>query len=155
MIIPEDNIVRDDEAFIENEVDPVDDVGMAPPQNNTTEEVIVAGVDDAPAVYSRPRRLNAGAGVERLQMDFQGKGYQAKREYNFTTNSTNEGQGEVGSDVESYMKLACDVIFTQMTAKKGFKQFGAKAVAAMIKEFTQLNEGAVPGKSCGCAHRSE
>ena len=33
-----------------------------------------------------------------------------------------------------------------MTAKKGFKRFGAKAFAAMIKEFTQLNEGAVPGK---------
>ena len=44
------------------------------------------------------------------------------------------------------MKLACDFIFTQMTAKKGFKKFGAKAVAAMIKKITQLNEGAVPGK---------
>ena len=44
------------------------------------------------------------------------------------------------------MKLACNVIFTQITVKRGFKQYGAKAVAAMIKEFTQLNEGAVPGK---------
>ena len=44
------------------------------------------------------------------------------------------------------MKLACDVIFTQMVAKKGFKQYGANALAAMIKEFTQLNERVVPEK---------
>ena len=33
-----------------------------------------------------------------------------------------------------------------MTAKKGFKKYGPRAIATMIKEFTQLNEGAVPGK---------
>ena len=56
------------------------------------------------------------------------------------------------------MDIACDVIFyhmsdgnepqrySQIPAKKRFKQFGQVAVAAMIKEFTQLNEGTVPGK---------
>ena len=33
-----------------------------------------------------------------------------------------------------------------MSAKQGFKLFGQAAVAAMIKEFSQLNDGAVPGK---------
>ena len=80
-------------------------------------------------------------------MNFHGKGYQAKREYNLITNSASkETNGEVSDSADTYMKLACEVVFTQMTAKKGFKQFGAKAVAAMVKEFTQLNEGAVPGK---------
>ena len=35
---------------------------------------------------------------------------------------------------------------TQMPAKKGIKLFGEKAIAAMIKEFEQLDEGAFPGK---------
>ena len=38
------------------------------------------------------------------------------------------------------------VIFTQMNANAGFKKYGPRAIAAMIKEYTQLNEGAVPGK---------
>ena len=33
-----------------------------------------------------------------------------------------------------------------MSAKAGFKKFGEAAVAAMVKEFTQLNTGAAPGK---------
>ena len=33
-----------------------------------------------------------------------------------------------------------------MPAQKGFKIFGERAVAAIIKEFKQLNEGAMPGK---------
>ena len=44
------------------------------------------------------------------------------------------------------MKIACDVIFTQMTVNAGFKKFSAPAVAVMVKEFTQLNEGAVSVK---------
>ena len=34
----------------------------------------------------------------------------------------------------------------QMSAKKGFKVFGDRAVEAIIKEFKQLNDGAFPGK---------
>ena len=55
----------------------------------------------------------------------------------------------------SFMQLACDVIFTQTaisggpkkqtSAIKGFKIYGEAAVAAIIKEFTQLTKGAVPG----------
>ena len=44
------------------------------------------------------------------------------------------------------MKIACDLIFTQMTANAGIKKFDETAISAIIKEFTQLNEGAVPGK---------
>ena len=33
-----------------------------------------------------------------------------------------------------------------MSAKKGIKKFGEHAVAAIIKEFSQLNERVVPGK---------
>ena len=36
--------------------------------------------------------------------------------------------------------------YNQMSAKTGFRKFGQEAVAAIVKEFNQLNEGAVPGK---------
>ena len=34
----------------------------------------------------------------------------------------------------------------QMSAYKGFKEFGERAVAAMMKELIQPDKGAVPGK---------
>ena len=36
--------------------------------------------------------------------------------------------------------------FDQMTAREGFKRFGEDAVIAMLKEYTQLDKGAVEGK---------
>ena len=44
------------------------------------------------------------------------------------------------------MKTAINVVFTQMSARQGFKQVGEEAVAAMIKEYKQLNNGPMPGK---------
>ena len=46
----------------------------------------------------------------------------------------------------NYMDIAMKVVFTQMPAKKGTKKFGERAIAAMIKEYKQLKDGAVPGK---------
>ena len=46
---------------------------------------------------------------------------------------------------ETYMQTACNVIFTQMNANTGLKNYGQPAVASMVKEFKQLNEGVVPG----------
>ena len=37
-------------------------------------------------------------------------------------------------------KLSVDVAFTHMTAKKGTKKHGQKSVAAMYKEYTQLED---------------
>ena len=42
-------------------------------------------------------------------------------------------------------KLAMDVTFTQMTAKKGIKKHGEIAVAAIYKEYTQLEYMKVMG----------
>ena len=33
-----------------------------------------------------------------------------------------------------------------MSATKGLKKYGARGLAAVVKEFTQLNEGAVPSQ---------
>ena len=48
--------------------------------------------------------------------------------------------------LENYMKVTVDVMFTQMSAKRGIKLFKERAVAAMVKELTQLDRGAVEGK---------
>ena len=47
-----------------------------------------------------------------------------------------------------FFQIAVNKIFlsAQMNAKQGIKLFGERAVAAMIKEFCQLNQGAFPGK---------
>ena len=80
-------------------------------------------------------------------MDFSGKGCGAKCQFNFVTNGkkVNANPNE-WVDPTTYMKTALDIIFMQMTANAGINKFGKPVVAAMIKEFTQLNEGAVPGK---------
>ena len=45
------------------------------------------------------------------------------------------------------MQRCVNVVFTQMSASKGIKKFGERGLAAIIKEFTQLNEGAVPSQN--------
>ena len=77
-----------------------------------------------------PRRANAGKGVERLEMKFGGKTYDTQ----FAT-STGERKKYFMYNIH---KLAVDV--TLMTAKKGIKTHGERAVAAMYKEYTQLEE---------------
>ena len=44
------------------------------------------------------------------------------------------------------MFLAHDFMFTQLSEKKGNKQFGELAVVVMFKESQQLNDGPMPGK---------
>ena len=38
-------------------------------------------------------------------------------------------------------------MFNQIHATKGIKLFGERSIAAMMKEFKQLYEGAIPGES--------
>ena len=150
IIVEEDHIVSEEESFVESEGEEDIHGAVDTEERPDTEEAIIANIDDEDepeqsVAQSRPRRSNAGAGVERMQMDFAGKGYGARREFNFSTNGK---INKISQDVSqhTYMQIATDTIFTQMSANKGFEKYGQAAVAAMIKEFTQLNEGAVPGK---------
>eukprot|EP00555_Chaetoceros_dichaeta_P000372 CAMPEP_0198279726 /NCGR_PEP_ID=MMETSP1447-20131203/67080_1 /TAXON_ID=420782 /ORGANISM="Chaetoceros dichaeta, Strain CCMP1751" /LENGTH=424 /DNA_ID=CAMNT_0043974931 /DNA_START=1086 /DNA_END=2357 /DNA_ORIENTATION=+ len=164
IIVPEDCIVSEEEEFVEVEEENQDDDKTEEVAHQENEEVVVADLDDvhepAPTANTRPRRTNAGAGVERLQMSFSGQGYGAKREFNIVTNGTTDSEKQNESTQHSLMQTAMqtawDVIFAQaakqgklrkqMPATKGFKMYGKRAVAAIVKEFTQLNDGAVPGK---------
>jgi hypothetical protein len=102
---------------------------------------------------TRPRRANAGAGVERLEMSFGGKEYASINNHQFLMTDTDPNSVDVKPmGQNSYHRIAVDACFaqvarySQMSAKAGIKEFGERAVAAMFKEFKQLNEGAVPGK---------
>ena len=122
-------------------------------ENETNNEEENESIPDEPAVRRSSRR-NAGQGVNRLFLDPGGKVYtdynnkmmlqrtQRKKKYALVQ-MLKKGKGR---KKDEYMAIATKVMFTQMTAKKGMKLFGEQAVAAMFKEYKQLNEGAVPGK---------
>jgi hypothetical protein len=103
----------------------------------------------------RPRREKAGVGVERLEMSFGTKEYASLSKKQFTMKGVQVMAEKINSTLSeewTYMDIATNVIFTQMSeysqmsAKAGIKRFGEQAVAAMWKEYKQLNEGVVPGK---------
>ena len=149
--VEEDNIVSEEEFFVESEEEADIDDGQSQQEVPNEEEVIVANLDDEDVAeqsiaQDRPRRVNAGTGVERLQMNFAGKGYGSRRELNFVTNGSTKKVSKKATSQETYMQIATDIIFTQMSAREGFKKHGQAAISAMIKEFTQLSNGAVPGK---------
>ena len=134
--------------------DPINDLGTSLGENQGVGDTLPSG---------RPKRAAVNKGITRLQMDPKGKTYKEYQQKQFLITSRKRRQSHKRkqkkyvqlfmqkqktfkhtSDV--YMQRAVDVIFTQMSAKKGLKKFGEKAVAAMIKEFRQLDEGAFPGK---------
>ena len=63
---------------------------------------VARAVDDEDVVeqsiaQDRPRRVNAGTGVERLQMNFAGKGYGSRRELNFVINGSTKKSEQKGN----------------------------------------------------------
>lgn len=53
----------------------------------------------------------------------------------------------VAIKANTYMDIACNIIFTQLTVKSDMKKFGETSVAAIFKEFKQLDDEEIPGKS--------
>ena len=83
-------------------------------------------------------------------MDFQGKSYSKEKAVQFLELN----RPRVNSDDEvvskDAMRLATGVVFTQMSAKKGFKTVGEAAVAAMFKELKLLDAGQTYDTTGGC-----
>ena len=90
-------------------------------------------------------------------MDFTGIGCGAKRQFNFATNGKIDKTLNHIDSTKAFIDVACKAIFTQvdnstdpnrynqMPAKAGFRKFGQETVTAIVKDFTQLNEGAISG----------
>ena len=87
----------------------------------------------------RPSRSNTGKGVERLKMTFKGKYYPSVTKKQLLMLKNNN----ITEKKDSYFHKAIGIMFTQMSAKEGIKQFGEKAIAAMVKELKQSNNGAI------------
>ena len=87
-----------------------------------------------PEKIERPKRTTAGIGVNRLEPSLYGKEYTSTISKQFAQHHMPMIRKMVGT------------IMTQMSAKKGFKKFGQKAIASMFKELKQLHDGAMEGK---------
>ena len=118
-----------------------------------------------PTGFHRSTRSNAGRGVERLHMDMKEEKYwsylmkqvlikngikiiklkSARARSFLISKAVNDNQS-----VPDPMQDVSKVMFTWMSAKKGIHMFGERTIAALFKEFRQLDEGAFPGKPVFC-----
>ena len=48
------------------------------------------------------------------------------------------------TNIDAYIKAVVKVLFTHMHAKNETSFFGERDIAAMVKEFKQLDEGGIP-----------
>ena len=86
---------------------------------------------------TRPRRANAGMGVTRLEPSMKGKSHQ-NTEVQFAQKGTANGEHQYKWFTKP-KNIAVNACFTQMSARKGIEQFGKLVVAAMLKEYKQLD----------------
>ena len=105
-------------------------------------------VENTPQIQKQPTRENAEKGIAGLEPTFTGKAYYSiKKKVQLLMNKTkNEVIEKKTYDVEVSMKLAVNVMFTQIQGTRGFNLFAERAVAVMIKELKKLEEGPMPGK---------
>jgi len=98
------------------------------------------------AVNSRPKRSNAGEGVDRLEMTFTGKQYPSYQSKMFAMKRLVETEKKsAAKNLVLTPQAIVKVIFTQISAKMGIRKHGEKAITAMFKELNQLDKGAKKG----------
>ena len=86
--------------------------------------------------HMRPRRRNAGSGVTRLEPSMSGKSHNDTK-VQLAQVGINSGQ----QDIDWFLKLkdiAVTACFTQMSARKGLKRFGAQGSEAIKQELEQV-----------------
>ena len=143
-----ENIISDEEGLVESEDEEAEFDAYVPEVAIEDRVVAIAALDDEETDvvnHTRPRRENIGAGVESMQMNFSRKGYGSKCEFNFTTNGikVNPNTDNLANST-SYVELALDIIFTQMSANAGFKKIGEPAFAKERSQGNQLLSQLIP-----------
>ena len=83
----------------------------------------------------RPKQINAGAGVNRLQMNVDGKTYKTAKYVTLLTTNGETVKKKIKHKRNKYMDIANKVMFTKISAKAGIKKFGETLIVAMFKEF--------------------
>ena len=112
----EENTDNDEDAIAEDEVD---------------EEKNTDSNEDEGRPLRRTTRVNAGKGVARTHPYVQFAMAKEKKE---------------SLDERYVYKRLVNMLFTQVSVKEGIKRWGEEAIAAIMKELKQLNDGAMPGQ---------
>jgi len=94
----------------------------------------------------RSKRKGAGTGIKRLVPNRNGKSYADIQSKQMMNVRNKEVKKKRNRKVANLLRAVTRVVFTQMSAKKGFKKHGQKAVSAIFKELKQLDIGAVEGR---------
>ena len=117
-----------------------DNVDLPEPTN---EEELGTKVENG---VRRSMRANRALGVNRLTMHSTGKKYRSQQSLQYLMKKQLSKQKMTPKLVD----IACKVMFAQMSARKGIKMFGEEAIAALMKEYSQLDQGAMKGKPVIC-----
>ena len=76
-------------------------------------------------------------------MSFDGQSYSHNTHRQFMMIKKNYNASE---DVDTYQPLSHKVMFSQINAKKGIHLFRERYIAAMFKEYKELDDGPMTGK---------
>ena len=143
----EDSIEEED-SDSDEELSTNDKVDTILPRENENAENLRRSLRNTIRGKEYVRKKNVIGGKEFKQVKKMCSALQ--RKHNDIRNDNSKKKG--GVSIEDRLACAVNACFAQyekhkeMSAKKGFREFGEEAVAAMFREFDQLDKGAVPGK---------
>ena len=140
-------LTKDENADTESTTDDDDsedgDVFVPAVDTDDTDPELRSAENEGATIHEQPRsdgRINRSTQA-RQRVDyvpgFDGKSYETQ-----FLGVTAKKQAEWS---DKCYRIAVNVMFTQMTAAKGIKLFGERAIAAMFKEYNQLNDMGVFG----------
>ena len=89
-------------------------------QSNSCKEIL------QDIIHERPKRSNAGRGVERLEPDFNKKSYGTAKHILLLMKEENKVDNQSFSSNKCFMSRAVNVFFTQMSATKGIRKHGER-----------------------------
>ena len=139
----EKNVFSDDIAYNDNEDDNVADV-------DGVEEKHTDAIEEDKRRVSRPVRKVAPTEeyLSRRFLEGMQRTHTDTKQFLIKEEVQDKVVIDDGDLIEySLMQRCIEVLFAQMSASEGIKKFGERGLAAVVKEFTQLNEGAVPSQN--------
>ena len=116
--------------------------------NTIQDEVNPANELDIISIINDPINLNDSSSISNLDVPITQLANEERT--SLTSDSTSVNETLTTNGVQCFQEhgsydRAVHVMFTQMSAHKGIKLFGERAIAAMMKELKQLNNGVIPG----------
>ena len=115
--------------------DILNDTDISEDEVEEENEIVPEEEDKQNVPLRRTMRLNAGKGVERTHPYVQ-----------FVMKGRKEDDYDEMLDKTGVYKRLVNVLLTQVSAKEGIRRWGEEAIAAIMKELKQLQDGAMPGR---------